>query len=99
LFTGDDFREALGRGLGVDLEVPGETLHVALVDDDALVTAAIRRAFAAIVEGRHHGIVTVRRIIAAWITPSLLCRPIFSSTVTLPPPSTRSSLPPAAGSG
>src|SRR5205823_11135401 len=87
-------REALGGRCDIDLEVLGETVDVAFRNADVVVTAAVRRAFAAVVKRGHHEIVTVRRIIAAWITPSRSSKPISSSTAILLRPNTRSSPPP-----
>jgi len=50
LLAFDGFREAALRGLLIDPEVLGEPFEVALLDDDALVRAAVGGTFRAVVE-------------------------------------------------
>src|SRR4051812_18467082 len=69
LFAFDDFREPLARHFDVDVEMFGQPIQIALVDDDPRIAAAVRGTFGAVV-GSHGDECTGSS--AEWVVPG--CR-------------------------
>ena len=66
LLAVDVLGESSHRRFDIDAEVPGQASEVPLVDDDAVVAAAVGGAFGAVVQKRFRAVAVAFHMIESW---------------------------------